>query len=86
MLNPANLIQSALLPSRTTSSKTLEKNGESSCSDKSEEANFLASSHHSTLDRLYAWEKKLYDEVKVGYMAFPNIDRTKLLQSIMRIM
>lgn len=23
-------------------------------------------SHASTLDRLYAWERKLYDEVKVG--------------------
>lgn len=24
-------------------------------------------SHASTLDRLYAWERKLYDEVKVGF-------------------
>ena len=24
-----------------------------------------AGSHSSTLDRLYAWERKLYDEVKV---------------------
>lgn len=23
-------------------------------------------SHASTLDRLYAWERKLYDEIKVG--------------------
>lgn len=26
----------------------------------------VSGSHASTLDRLYAWEKKLYDEVKVG--------------------
>lgn len=25
----------------------------------------IAGSHSSTLDRLYAWERKLYDEVKV---------------------
>jgi hypothetical protein len=25
----------------------------------------ISSSHASTLDRLYAWERKLYDEVKV---------------------
>lgn len=64
MLNPAKLFQLASPPTHTSSSRTL-KNGESSNSDNSEEANFLTSSHHSTLDRLYAWEKKLYDEVKV---------------------
>lgn len=29
----------------------------------------ISGSHSSTLDRLYAWERKLYDEVKV----FPHI-------------
>lgn len=30
-----------------------------------EEFCMIAGSHSSTLDRLYAWERKLYDEVKV---------------------
>lgn len=28
----------------------------------------ISGSHASTLDRLYAWERKLYDEVKVLYI------------------
>jgi hypothetical protein len=28
-------------------------------------------SHASTLDRLYAWERKLYDEVKVKFFFSP---------------
>ncbi|KAL6993131.1 hypothetical protein U1Q18_011249 [Sarracenia purpurea var. burkii] len=34
-------------------------------SDFAEEFCMIAGSHSSTLDRLYAWERKLYDEVKV---------------------
>ena len=30
-----------------------------------ENIGMIAGSHASTLDRLYAWERKLYDEVKV---------------------
>lgn len=30
----------------------------------------VSGSHASTLDRLYAWEKKLYDEVKVRLKFF----------------
>jgi hypothetical protein len=30
----------------------------------------IAGSHSSTLDRLYAWERKLYDEIKVFFKAF----------------
>lgn len=32
----------------------------------------IAGSHASTLDRLYAWERKLYDEVKV--LIVPHTD------------
>lgn len=28
----------------------------------------IAGSHSSTMDRLYAWERKLYDEVKVHFI------------------
>ena len=30
----------------------------------------ISGSHASTLDRLYAWERKLYDEVKVLYTVY----------------
>lgn len=46
----------------TTASK--DDSGES-CSDFIEEFCMISGSHSSTLDRLYAWERKLYDEVKV---------------------
>lgn len=35
----------------------------------------MAGSHASTLDRLYAWEKKLYDEVKAGERIRMDFDR-----------
>ncbi|XP_057802414.1 nitrate regulatory gene2 protein-like [Salvia miltiorrhiza] len=35
----------------------------------------VSGSHASTLDRLYAWEKKLYDEVKAGQMLKSNFDQ-----------
>ncbi|RZC85170.1 hypothetical protein C5167_007781 [Papaver somniferum] len=35
-------------------------------SDFLEEFNMIAGSHSSTLDRLYAWERKLFDEVKAS--------------------
>ncbi|MCL7032682.1 hypothetical protein MKW94_021485, partial [Papaver nudicaule] len=43
----------------------LEYGGDSS-SEFSEESCMLSECHQSTLDRLYAWEKKLYGEVKSG--------------------
>ncbi|KAL4205330.1 hypothetical protein AMTRI_Chr01g114090 [Amborella trichopoda] len=70
MLNPIALIRSA--SSRSSSSRTFQASSSSrddmddSSSDFSEESCMLSGSHQSTLDRLYAWEKKLYDEVKSG--------------------
>ncbi|CAN6985616.1 hypothetical protein IGI04_000701 [Brassica rapa subsp. trilocularis] len=62
MLNPV-----ALLSSRSSSSSSrFLITSESSSSEFSEESCMLSGSHQSTLDRLYAWEKKLYDEVKSG--------------------
>ncbi|KAL0459051.1 UNVERIFIED_CONTAM: protein ALTERED PHOSPHATE STARVATION RESPONSE 1 [Sesamum latifolium] len=41
----------------------------------------VSGSHASTLDRLYAWEKKLYDEVKAGQVLRSNFDqKCKLLR------
>lgn len=33
----------------------------------------IAGSHASTLDRLYAWERKLYDEVKVLKASYTDL-------------
>ncbi|KAL1326966.1 hypothetical protein HN51_037072 [Arachis hypogaea] len=44
-------------------------------SDFAEEFCMIAGSHSSTLDRLYAWERKLYDEVKASESIRKNYDR-----------
>lgn len=70
MLNPVALFRSG--SSRSSSSRflinpsTLRDEGYQSSSDLSDESNVFSSSHQSTLDRLYAWEKKLYEEVRAG--------------------
>lgn len=48
----------------TSSSST--DNLDDSSSDFAEDCIMISGSHASTLDRIYAWEKKLYDEVKAG--------------------
>lgn len=69
MLNPVALFRSA--SSRSSSSRFLSNpsitkdEGYESSSDLSEESCMFSGSHQSTLDRLYAWEKKLYEEVRV---------------------
>ncbi|KAL1210575.1 Protein ALTERED PHOSPHATE STARVATION RESPONSE 1 [Cardamine amara subsp. amara] len=73
MLNPLALFRSNGSSRSSSSSRFLisssggsrESEFESS-SDFSEESCMISGSHQSTLDRLYAWEKKLYDEVKSG--------------------
>ncbi|KAM0939354.1 hypothetical protein DsansV1_C21g0169731 [Dioscorea sansibarensis] len=70
MLNPVALFRSA--SSRSSSSRFLQvatssrDDGDETGSDYSEESCMISGSHQSTLERLYAWEKKLYDEVKCG--------------------
>ncbi|KAF8400193.1 hypothetical protein HHK36_013489 [Tetracentron sinense] len=70
MLNPIALIRSA--SSRSSSSRFINNSSTSrdeddeSSSDFSEESCMLSGSHQSTIGRLYAWEKKLYEEVKSG--------------------
>ncbi|XP_042499110.1 protein ROLLING AND ERECT LEAF 2 [Macadamia integrifolia] len=70
MLNPVALFRST--SSRSSSSRCLNNSSSSrddgydSSSDFSEESCMFSGSHQSTLDRLYAWEKKLYEEVKAG--------------------
>ncbi|KAL6585602.1 hypothetical protein OROMI_002246 [Orobanche minor] len=70
MLNPVALFRSA--SSRSSSSRfaisasTSRDESYESTSDFSEESSLFSGSHQSTLDRLYAWEKKLYQEVRAG--------------------
>lgn len=77
MLNPVALFRSG--SSRSSSSRflinpsTLRDEGYHSSSDLSDESSVLSSSHQSTLDRLYAWEKKLYEEVRVCFCFLKKI-------------
>lgn len=71
MLNPASLFRSS--SSRSSSSRFLVNSSEGSRDEGSESSSCLSDescmfsgSHHSTLDRLYAWEKRLYEEVRSG--------------------
>ncbi|KAL6900770.1 hypothetical protein ACP4OV_005446 [Aristida adscensionis] len=73
MLNPVALLRSAssrssssrFLLAPTSSIDDLYDNETSSCYSE-ESCSTMSGSHHSTLDRLYTWEKKLYKEVKAG--------------------
>ncbi|XAR63732.1 hypothetical protein NMG60_11023774 [Bertholletia excelsa] len=70
MLNPVALIRSA--SSRSSSSRFMINTSSSrdesydSNSDFSDESCMLSGGHQSTLEKLYAWEKKLYKEVREG--------------------
>ncbi|KAK7388124.1 hypothetical protein VNO78_22930 [Psophocarpus tetragonolobus] len=71
LLNPVALFRSS---SRSASSRILMNSSNSNIRDEDyegmddppEEDSLLSVGHQSTLDRLYAWEKKLYEEVKSG--------------------
>jgi len=71
LLNPIALFRSA--SSRSSPSKILMTPSNNTdedfggTDDSSEEDCLFSVSHQSTLDRLYAWEKKLYEEVRVYY-------------------
>ncbi|CAH2077509.1 unnamed protein product [Thlaspi arvense] len=66
MLNPVALFRSGGSSRSSSSPSRFLLSSSESSSDFSEESCMLSGSHQSTLDRLYAWEKKLYDEVKSG--------------------
>ncbi|GLT43973.1 hypothetical protein SLA2020_178940 [Shorea laevis] len=52
--------------SRNALATASKDDADDSGSDFIEEIGMIAGSHSSTLDRLYAWERKLYDEVKAS--------------------
>lgn len=78
ILNPVALLRSAS-SSRSNSSRFLINSSGSSkeedyasSSDVSDDSYIFQNSHQSTLDKLYVWEKKLYQEVKVHVYVFLN--------------
>ncbi|XP_010259879.1 PREDICTED: uncharacterized protein LOC104599165 [Nelumbo nucifera] len=68
MLNPIALFYSVSSHSSRVfnNSSSFENVGYDSSSDFSEDSCMFSGSDQSTLDKLYAWEKKLYKEVKSG--------------------
>ncbi|XP_038984406.1 protein ALTERED PHOSPHATE STARVATION RESPONSE 1 isoform X2 [Phoenix dactylifera] len=68
MLNPASLFHSTSSLSSSSrllkASSTSRDDGNENGGNHSEESLMISGSHKSTLDRLYVWEKKLYEEVK----------------------
>lgn len=73
---------------RTTSSRSSSSRnplGANSKDDLDEPINFcmISGSHASTLDRLYAWERKLYDEVKASGIVRKDYDlKCKILRQL----
>lgn len=81
MLNPVALFRSG--SSRSSSSRFLitssggsRESGSESRSDVSDESCMISGSHQTTLDRLFAWEKKLYDEVRVSNKRYKQLVTT----------
>ncbi|XP_073101961.1 uncharacterized protein [Elaeis guineensis] len=68
MLNPTSLFHSTSLLSSSSrffkASSTSRDDGNENGGNHLKEPFTISGSHKSTLDRLYAWEKKLYEEVK----------------------
>ncbi|KAI3451133.1 hypothetical protein Pfo_007798 [Paulownia fortunei] len=77
------LVTKVITWKRTTSSKSsssrnplaTKDDNDDSGSDFIEEFCMISGSHSSTLDRLYAWERKLYDEVKASESIQKEYDR-----------
>ncbi|KAF5737976.1 hypothetical protein HS088_TW13G00869 [Tripterygium wilfordii] len=61
--------------SRSPLASASKEDADDSGSDFAEEFCMIAGSHSSTLDRLYAWERKLYDEVKASESIRKKYDR-----------
>ncbi|GAB4847303.1 hypothetical protein Ancab_026347 [Ancistrocladus abbreviatus] len=61
--------------SRNPLAATSKDDADDSGSDFIEDFCMISGSHSSTLDRLYAWERKLYDEVKASEVIRKEYDR-----------
>lgn len=75
ILEPSHSVTKVITWNRSTSARSSSSrsplataskdDNDDSGSEFAEEFCMIAGSHSSTLDRMYAWERKLYDEVKV---------------------
>ncbi|KAI4377546.1 hypothetical protein MLD38_015152 [Melastoma candidum] len=83
MLNPVALFRSSSSHSSSsrfqTNPSTSKDDSYESSSDLSDDSSMFLGGHHSTLDRLYAWEKKLYEEVRCGERVRMSYEK-KLMQ------
>lgn len=50
--------------------------------DLDDDTGMVSGSHASTLDKIYAWEKKLYEEVKVFFISISILHSSSLLLSL----
>ncbi|OIV99779.1 hypothetical protein TanjilG_26117 [Lupinus angustifolius] len=68
LLNPVALFRSvsSSTSSRFVANPSSNRDDDNECISDPEEQCVFSGSHQSTLERLYAWEKKLYEEVKSG--------------------
>ncbi|GAB2219109.1 hypothetical protein Droror1_Dr00006738 [Drosera rotundifolia] len=71
ILNPVALFRSASSRSSSSrffgnSSSSRDESSDSSSGDFYEESSMVSGSHQSTVGKLFAWEKRLYDEVRLG--------------------
>ncbi|KAL1569617.1 protein ALTERED PHOSPHATE STARVATION RESPONSE 1-like [Salvia divinorum] len=81
-LSDDQIVTKVITWKRTTSSKSSSsrnplamKDDDDSGSEYIDEFCMISGSHSSTLDRLYAWERKLYDEVKASESIQREYDR-----------
>lgn len=68
--NPVKITWNRSISSLSSSSKSplakaTNDDAEDTSGDFVDEFSMISGSHSSTLERLYAWERKLYDEIKV---------------------
>lgn len=50
--------------------------------DLDDDTGMVSGSHASTLDKIYAWEKKFYEEVKVFFISISILHSSSLLLSL----
>lgn len=69
--NMSNISNSSVLTDESASIMSMRRSLSSLSSQRFTEECGLINSHAATLDRLFAWEKKLYNEVKVRIIPGP---------------
>jgi hypothetical protein len=50
--------------------------------DLDDDSGMVSGSHSSTLDKIYVWEKKLYEEIKVFFISISILHSSSVLPSL----